>query len=164
MPAPFLSWRSEEASLASSPEVTAAFGQVPSPLHPAPHFEDSDAEQPASYAAQPLSELSVEVVPAWSEEGTSPGPVCTASPEHSMKPSSVCAASRFLISASGIVHTAVKHTGSKMTCMACGSPACENRLYPACGCIVAVKPAGTAPVAARFCRRRACILTGPENT
>ena len=95
MPAPFLSWRSEEASLASSPEVTAAFGQVPSPLHPAPHFEDSDAEQPASYAAQPLSELSVEVVPAWSEEGTSPGPVCTASPEHSMKPSSVCAASAF---------------------------------------------------------------------
>ena len=160
----FLSWRSEEASLALSPEVTAAVGQVPSPLHPAPNFEDSDAEQPASYAAPPLSESSVEAVPTWSEEGTAPGPVCTASPEHSMTPSLVCTATRFLISASGIVHTAVKHTGSKMTCLACGSPACENRLYPACGCIVAVKPAETAPVAARFCRRRACILTGPETT
>ena len=88
----FLSWRSEEASLALSPEVTAAVGQVPSPLHPAPNFEDSDAEQPASYAAPPLSESSVEAVPTWSEEGTAPGPVCTASPEHSMTPSLVCTA------------------------------------------------------------------------
>ena len=81
-----------------------------------------------------------------------------------MTPSLLCTATRFLMSASGIVHTAVKHTGSKMTCLACGSPACENRLYPACGCSVAVKPAETAPVGARFCRRRACILTGPETT
>ena len=101
----FLSWQAADLQSTPATEVISASGQVPSPLHPAPSFEDS-AEQPEAHVAQPLSEPRGEALPTWGVDASAKGSVCKASPEHTSTPSFACAATRFLISASGIVHTA----------------------------------------------------------
>ena len=159
----FLSWQQSDPALSAADKVFQL--SEDNVVHPRPplHFQDSDDEPsrevPASSSDAPLDEAP----PSWREEPRAKVLVAGPAPEVDPVFDGNCKEIRFLLSASGVAHTAVKRSGSKMTCLACLSPLCANRFYPACGCVAAVQPVFSLPSSARLCRRRACILTGPET-
>ena len=115
----FLSWQAADLKLSSDAEAHPASRKDFSSLRPAPSFED--AEPSVAQPTLPLQESRDEVQPSWSEATAAKGSARSDSPEQLNTLSQSCCGTRFLISASGVVHTAVKHAGSKMICLACNS-------------------------------------------
>ena len=122
-----------------------------------PSFADSDGEEPTASELSNADATLTEVAPAWRGEEITPL-ANRAVPKAPPQTGLACASARFLISASGIAHAAVVHSGSRKICLVCNLESCTARRYPACGCISEFSASVELPPKARLCRRRACII------
>ena len=155
-----------EARVASEPELgitpkLPACVQVRPQVDP---FMDSDGDEPGTQNESTSAVAAVEAEPSWqpaADDTAAPAP--EACPKATAPHPQECASVRFLLSMSGVAHACISHSGSRIVCLVCNSPACNIRCHPACGCITDFTPTSKMPEGARLCKRKACLIASTTD-